>query len=66
MAFETLTAEIEEGIGKLTLNQPDKLNPLGTTALQEIIDATAWFDAHDVPVVIVSGNGRVFSAGFDG
>ena len=58
MAFETLTAEIEEGIGKLTLNQPDKLNPLGTNALQEIIDATAWFDAHDVPVVIVSGNGR--------
>ena len=65
MAFETLTAEIEEGIGKLALNQPDKLNPLGTNALQEIIDATAWFDAHDVPVVIVSGNGRVFSAGFD-
>ena len=65
MAFETLTAEIEEGIGKLALNQPDKLNPLGTNALQEIIEATAWFDANDVPVVIVSGNGRVFSAGFD-
>ena len=65
MAFETLTVGIEEGIGQLTLNQPDKLNPLGTNALQEIIDATAWFDEHNVPVVVISGKGRVFSAGFD-
>ena len=61
MVFETLTVAIEEDIGKLILNQPDKLNPLGTNTLQEIIDATAWFDEQKVPVVIISSRGRAFS-----
>ncbi len=65
MVFETLTVTIEEDIGKLSLNQPDKLNPLGTNTLQEIAEAAEWFDQQNVPVVIVSGNGRAFSAGFD-
>ena len=65
MAFETLTVEIEEGIGRLTLNQPDKLNPLGTNTLQEIVEATGWFDERDAHVVIISGEGRAFSSGFD-
>jgi len=65
MAFETLTVGIEEGIGRLTLNQPEKLNPLGTNTLQEIVEATGWFDERNVPVVIISGEGRAFSSGFD-
>ena len=65
MVYETLTATAEEGIGKLTLNQPDKLNPLGSNTLKEIAEATRWFDQENVPVVIVTGNGRAFSAGFD-
>ena len=65
MAYETITATIEHGIGRLTLNQPDKLNPLGTNTLQDIIDATTWFNKENVSVVIVSGNGRAFTAGFD-
>ena len=65
MAFETLTVEIEEGIGRLTLNQPDKLNPLGTNTLQEIVEATGWFDERDAHVVVISGEGRAFSSGFD-
>jgi len=65
VAFETLTVEIEEGIGRLTLNQPEKLNPLGTNTLQEIVEATGWFDERNVPVVIISGEGRAFSSGFD-
>ena len=65
MAYETITATIEHGIGRLTLNQPDKLNPLGTNTLQDIIDATTWFNKENINVVIVSGNGRAFTAGFD-
>jgi enoyl-CoA hydratase/carnithine racemase len=66
MNFETLSAAIDEGIGRLTLNQPEKLNPLGIEALEEIIEATRWFDQHRVAVVIVTGAGdRAFSAGFD-
>ena len=65
MAYETITATIEHGIGRLMLNQPHKLNPLGTNALQDIIDASTWFNKENVSVVIVSGNGRAFTAGFD-
>ena len=65
MAYETITATIEHGIGRLTLDQPHKLNPLGTNTLQDIIDATTWFNKGKVSVVIVSGNGRSFTAGFD-
>ena len=65
MVYETITATIDHGIGRLTLNQPHKLNPLGTNALQDIIDATTWFNKENVSVVIVSGNGRAFTAGFD-
>ncbi len=54
MAYETITATIEYGIGRLTLDQPDKLNPLGTNTLQDIIDATTWFNKENVSVVIVS------------
>ena len=65
MAYETITATIEHGIGRLTLNQPDKLNPLGTNTLQDIIHATTWFNKENISVVIISGNGRAFTAGFD-
>jgi len=65
MAYETITATIEHGIGRLMLNQPHKLNPLGTNTLQDIIDAATWFNKENVSVVIVSGNGRAFTAGFD-
>jgi enoyl-CoA hydratase/carnithine racemase len=66
MNFETLSAAIDEGIGRLTLNQPEKLNPLSIKSLEEIIEATRWFDQHRVAVVIVTGAGdRAFSAGFD-
>ena len=65
MAYETITATIDDGVGRLTLDQPDKLNPLGTNTLQDIIDATTWFNKENVSVVIISGNGRAFTAGFD-
>ncbi|MGB1651583.1 MAG: hypothetical protein ACPHEP_11170 [Acidimicrobiales bacterium] len=44
MAYATITATIEDGIGRLVLNQPKKLNPLGTNTLRDIIDATTWFN----------------------
>jgi enoyl-CoA hydratase/carnithine racemase len=64
--FQTLHVEIESGIGRLTLNRPDKLNPLSTATLLELADAARWFDAQaQAKVVIVSGAGRAFSAGAD-
>lgn len=69
--FQTLSAVIDTElepsgrIGRLTLEQPDKLNPLGTRCLAELAEAAHWFDTTDASIVIVSGRGRAFSAGFD-
>ena len=65
--FETLAISLDDdGIGRLTLDQPANLNPLGNDALKEIADAAVWFDDHRAKVVIVTGAGdRAFSSGFD-
>ncbi len=65
MAYATITATIEDGIGRLVLNQPKKLNPLGTNTLRDIIDATTWFNNENASVVIICGKGRAFTSGFD-
>jgi len=64
--FETLKVETEGTIGRLTLNRPEKLNPLSARTLAELAQAAREFDAHpDVKVVLVRGAGRAFSAGAD-
>lgn len=63
--WSTLTATVDGRIGRLTLEQPDQLNPLGTVPLAEIADAAAWFDTTDASIVVVTGAGRAFSSGFD-
>jgi len=63
--FNTLRVEVDGRIGRLTLSQPDKLNPLGTVPLREIAEAAQWFDTTEASIVIVTGEGRAFSSGFD-
>lgn len=63
--FKTISVRLDGRIGRLTLSQPDKLNPLGVVPLREIAEAAAWFDTTDAVVVIVTGEGRAFSSGFD-
>lgn len=66
MDFETITVAVDGPRGSLTLNRPDKLNPLSVQTLGEIERAARWFDTHDdLKVVVVSGAGRAFSAGAD-
>ncbi len=65
-AFETIDVAVDGAVGRVTLNRPDKLNPLSTTTLLELVDAFTQLDKHDgLKVVIVSGRGRAFSAGAD-
>ncbi|MGE4652465.1 MAG: enoyl-CoA hydratase/isomerase family protein [Myxococcota bacterium] len=64
--FETLRVESDGPLGWLTLDRPQKLNPLSPMTLRELAAAARWFDEQaDVKVVVVSGAGRVFSAGAD-
>jgi enoyl-CoA hydratase/carnithine racemase len=65
--FQTITVEADDsGLGRLTLNRPDRLNAIGAAMLQELAEAARWFDGHrELRVVIVSGAGRAFCAGAD-
>lgn len=65
--FDTIQVTAEGTQGELVLDRPDKLNPLSPHALREIAQAARWFDDEhpEVRVVVVSGRGRVFSAGAD-
>jgi len=64
--FQTIRVEVEDALGRLTLNRPERLNAVGVTMLQEMVEAARWFDSHrELRVVIVSGEGRAFCAGAD-
>jgi enoyl-CoA hydratase/carnithine racemase len=64
--FETLLVESRGPVGHLTLNRPEKLNPLSAATLGELVEAARWFDGQpEVKVVVVRGAGRSFSAGAD-
>lgn len=63
--FRTLRAETDGRLGRLTLDQPDRLNPIGALALEELAAAAAWFDEQGAALVVVGGAGRAFCAGFD-
>ena len=68
-AFETLRVEIDPAdgrLGRLTLARPHRLNAMGASMLRELAMAARWFDERrEVRVVVVSGEGRCFSAGAD-
>ena len=66
MAFTNLRVETDGALGRITLARPKALNALSRATLAELVDAARWMDAQpDVKVVVVSGEGRSFSAGFD-
>ena len=63
---ETLIYEVERGRARITLNRPEKLNALSQQLQVELNDAL-WEADNDnnVHAVIIRGNGRAFSAGYD-
>ncbi len=64
--FDTIRVDAGGERGTLTLDRPDKLNPLSMHTLYEIEAAARWLDAqHELKVVVVAGAGRAFSAGAD-
>lgn len=64
--FESIRYEVAEGIARVTLNRPEKLNAMSETLLRELHDAL-W-DADDdtaIHCVVLAGEGRAFCAGYD-
>ncbi len=64
--FSTILYEVEKGRARITLNRPEKLNALSRELQQELHEAL-WEADNDINVhaVILRGNGRAFSAGYD-
>ena len=66
---ETYTAiklSIEEGIGHITMNRPKQLNALNSVMMNEMLHAlTALENDAGVKAIVLSAEGRAFSAGFD-
>ena len=61
-----LTWSQSGAVGRLILDRPEKLNALSAELLHELVEVCAWLNSRDdVRVVVVSGRGRAFSAGFD-
>jgi enoyl-CoA hydratase/carnithine racemase len=66
-SYETIRGEVkEDGIGILTLNRPEKRNAISIRMRREISSCLArWAESDDIGLVIVTGQGDTFSAGFD-
>ena len=57
---------VENGIGIVTMNRPDKLNAYTPTMRQEMIDIFTEADRDDrVRAIVVTGAGKAFCAGAD-
>jgi 2-(1,2-epoxy-1,2-dihydrophenyl)acetyl-CoA isomerase len=63
MAYETILAEQADGIARITLNRPDRLNSFTGAMHAELRDALA--NLGDARVVVLTGAGRGFCAGQD-
>jgi enoyl-CoA hydratase/carnithine racemase len=64
--YRTILFQKHDGIGYLTLNRPERLNAINRDMLAELRHVLTAIDKdEDVRVVILTGAGRAFSAGFD-
>jgi 2-(1,2-epoxy-1,2-dihydrophenyl)acetyl-CoA isomerase len=63
MDYETIIAEESDGIARITLNRPDRLNSFTAHMHEELRDALAG--AAEARVIVLTGAGRAFCAGQD-
>ena len=66
MTHENLIVEIENGVATLILNRPDVHNAFDDALIVQIIEALNAVEADDtVRVIVLTSNGKHFSAGAD-
>jgi 2-(1,2-epoxy-1,2-dihydrophenyl)acetyl-CoA isomerase len=65
MSHETILFGIEDGIARLTLNRPDKLNSFNVKMHEEVRHALSSLSSGGARVLVLSGAGRGFCAGQD-
>ena len=66
MTYEFIKYEASDGIGRVTLNRPEKLNALSPQLQAELIECLTDADEDpDIRVITLRGAGRAFCAGYD-
>lgn len=66
MIYRDIKFQVEEGIGFITLNRPEKRNALSTNLMAEMIDLCQAIRKNpQVRVLIIRAEGPVFSSGHD-
>ena len=66
MSYQTIQLERADGIARLTLNRPDRLNSFTVEMHEEVADALTIIEGDDaVRVLVLTGAGRGFCAGQD-
>ena len=66
MSYISIRYEVDDGLLRLTLARPDKLNAFTPQMCEELVDAYGRASQDDaVKAVVVTGEGRAFCAGMD-
>ncbi len=66
MDFETMICETGEGVGRITLNRPERGNGLTPELIRELAEAVELLDLDpEVRVIILAGAGSGFCGGYD-
>ena len=64
--LETMRLEVDGDVGTLTLDRPDELNAMSPTMIGELAIVSAYLaDRAPLRALVITGNGRAFSAGGD-
>jgi 2-(1,2-epoxy-1,2-dihydrophenyl)acetyl-CoA isomerase len=63
MSYQTILFEMRDGVARLTLNRPEKLNSFNVQMHTEV--AEALLSSGDARVLLITGAGRGFCAGQD-
>ena len=66
MSYETLSFDVADGVARLALNRPDAANAFNPEICRDLFDAAIACDERDdIRAVLLTGEGKMFSAGGD-
>ena len=66
MSFETLEFSVDDNVAIIKFNRPDNANAMTPLMGKELLEAAIQCESNqDVRTVVVTGNGKMFSAGGD-